>query len=193
MHPYKFRNRIFLNGKYKCRHLNSDATFINSSSSHFYLAYNSGGNRIKGNTIIQNTGTSGTCNFYFCESGASSSIQFDGTVSILNGGTASNGVVRFGNKGNTTFLDNITVSSTLGSNSNYGIHLGISGGSGTCTLATGKTISIGSSGYTKGALQFYNFTQAGSQDIALDLSGTASLLFGSSSTFGGNISCTSPA
>ncbi|MBP6403412.1 MAG: hypothetical protein KA492_12845 [Bacteroidia bacterium] len=183
----------FLMGNTSADTWNSDATFINSSSSHFYLAYNSGGNRIKGNTIIQNTGTSGTCNFYFCESGASSSIQFDGTVSILNGGTASNGVVRFGNKGNTTFLDNITVSSTLGSNSNYGIHLGISGGSGTCTLTAGKTITIGSSGYTKGALQFYNFTQAGTQDIALDLSGTASLLFGSSSTFGGNISCTSPA
>ncbi|MBK6839494.1 MAG: hypothetical protein IPG90_15565 [Bacteroidetes bacterium] len=60
------------------------------------------------------------------------------------------------------------------------------------TLATGKQSQL-VLGYTKGALVIYNFTQAGSQDIALDLWGTASLLFCSSSTFGGNISCTSPA
>ena len=172
---------------------NGDASFINNGSGHFFIAYNSAGNRVNGNASIQNIGTGGgSTNFYVCESGATSSIQFDGPVEIVNGGTSTNAVVRFGNKGATIFNDDVTLNSTAGSSSSYGIHLGVSGGTGSTTLAAGKTLRIGASGFSKGGLQFNNFTQAGNAPIDLPLSGTATLIFGSSTVIGGNIESTCP-
>ncbi len=58
-------------------------------------------------------------------------------------------------------------------------------------LASGKTISIGSAGFSTGYLQIERFTQQGSAPVNLPLTGTASLTFGPTSTFGGNVTSTS--
>lgn len=184
----------FLLGNSSADNWNGDASFCNNGSSHFYLAHNSSGNRVRGTTLIQNTGSgSGTTNFYVCESGASSSIRFDGPVTVKNEGTSTNALVRFSNKGSTVFNDELILSSTQGSNSNYGIHFGESASTGPISFTSNKSIRLGNSGFNKGTLQFYNFTKADTASIGLELTGSSSLIFGNGSSFGGTMTCISPA
>lgn len=88
----------------------------------------------------------------------------------------------------TTFAENIVVNST---GSARGIRFGQAGG--TSTLASGKTIEIGVSGFTAGSLRLRNFTQSGStaQNISLT-SGTAALYLESGSTFNGAVNFNVP-
>ncbi len=57
------------------------------------------------------------------------------------------------------------------------------------TLASGKTITVGNSGFTAGELDLRNFTQVGTTAQNLVLTGTASLIIGSS-TFNGDLTAT---
>ncbi len=59
------------------------------------------------------------------------------------------------------------------------------------TLAAGKTISIGAAGFSTGYLQIERFTQLGNTPVNLPLTGTSSLTFGPTSSFGGNVTSTS--
>lgn len=100
---------------------------------------------------------------------------------------SSSGWFMLGNNSNDQFNDNITVSATGTSN----IYLGWN--SGTPTLAAGKTIQIGSAGYSSGQLWVDSFTQLGSAPINLTFTGTnTGIVFGHSSTFGGNVTVTAP-
>jgi hypothetical protein len=112
---------------------------------------------------------------------------FNSTCTINQQGT---GYFMLGYNSADAFNDNITVTST-----NTGIiYLGwTGGGTGTPTLAAGKTISVGGAGFSSGGLSFNTFTQLGNAAINLTLTGAATTLtFARSSVFGGNLTCTSP-
>ena len=94
-----------------------------------------------------------------------------------------------GYNSNDLFNDDITVTST----GTGGIYLGYSSGTGTPTLASGKTISIGGAGFSAGFLYFGAFTQLGSAPINLTLTGANTSLNFRASTFGGDFTSTSPA
>ncbi|MBX3165066.1 MAG: T9SS type A sorting domain-containing protein [Bacteroidetes bacterium] len=85
------------------------------------------------------------------------------------------------------FNDDITVTNT----GSRAIQLGWTGGTGSLTLATGKTVKIGAAGFSGSILYFGGFTQLGNAPVNLPLTGTATTLSYRSSTFGGNINSTS--
>ncbi len=59
-------------------------------------------------------------------------------------------------------------------------------------MAAGKTISIGAAGFNTGFLQIERFTQLGNKAVNLPLTGNASLTFGPTSAFGGDVTASSP-
>lgn len=59
------------------------------------------------------------------------------------------------------------------------------------TLAAGKTISVGAAGFNTGFLQIQRFTQLGNTPVNLPLTGNSSLIFGPTSTIGGDLTSTS--
>ncbi|MEO8761250.1 MAG: hypothetical protein ABI388_07950, partial [Bacteroidia bacterium] len=94
-----------------------------------------------------------------------------------------------GYNSNDLFNGDITVTS-IGTGA---INLGYSNGTGTPTLAAGKTILIGAAGYSAGQLYFGAFTQLGNAPINLTLTGTTTLLtMGNASVFGGSFTAVSP-
>ena len=99
------------------------------------------------------------------------------------------GYFMLGYNSNDLFNDNITVTST----GTGGIYLGWSSGTGTPTLAAGKTISVGAAGFNTGFLQLNTFTQLGNAPINLPLTGTnTSVYFARNSVFGGNVTVSAP-
>ncbi|MBL7935458.1 MAG: hypothetical protein JNM51_06590, partial [Bacteroidia bacterium] len=111
---------------------------------------------------------------------------FNSTLTINQ--QSNTGYFMLGYNSNDLFNDDITVTST----GSGGIYLGYSGGTGTPTQASGKTISVGGAGFSNGFLYFGGFTQLGSASINLPLTGTATGLYFRNSVFGGNITSTSP-
>lgn len=101
---------------------------------------------------------------------------------------SNNNYFMLGYNSNDLFNDDITVTST----GSGGIYLGYSNGTGTPTLASGKTISVGGAGFSAGFLYFGAFTQLGSAPVNLPLTGVNTSLSFRASTFGGDITSTSP-
>jgi hypothetical protein len=100
---------------------------------------------------------------------------------------SSSGYFMLGNNSNDQFNDNITLTNTGTSN----IYLGWNSGTG--TLAAGKTIQVGSAGYSSGLLYLDSFTQLGTAPVNLTFTGTyAGIVFGHTSTFGGAVTVTAP-
>jgi hypothetical protein len=93
--------------------------------------------------------------------------------------------VHLSNTSNTQYKGNLMLSST----GTGGITFGNSGG--TSTLDSGKTITIGSTGFTNDVLLLKNFTQLGNTAQSLTLTGTAVASF-NGSTFNGEITVSSP-
>lgn len=104
---------------------------------------------------------------------------FNSTLEITQ---QSSSYFMLGYNSNDQFNDDITVNST-----NSGeIRLGHSNGTGTPTLAAGKTIFIGGTGFTDGQLFLGTFTQLGSSPINLGMGSNATFTTYNSS-IGGNI------
>ncbi len=89
---------------------------------------------------------------------------FNGTVEIRQQST---GYFMLGYNSNDQFMEDITVSST----NTGGINLGWVNGTGTPTLAAGKTILVGAAGYSLGQLRLGSFTQLGNAAITLNMNG----------------------
>jgi hypothetical protein len=106
---------------------------------------------------------------------------FNGTVEIRQQST---GYFMLGYNSNDQFMEDITVSST----NTGGINLGWVNGTGTPTLAAGKTILVGAAGYTQGQLRLGSFTQLGNAPISLNLDGANFLVHNipASTNIGGN-------
>ena len=108
---------------------------------------------------------------------------FNAAVAFTNSGS---GIFYIDYTGSDVFNDNIIVNSTGGSDVRFGASTG------SATLAAGKTIAIGTGGFTSGGLYLKNFTQTGSAAQSLTLTGTAALYFQTGSTFNGNLIAVSP-
>ncbi len=127
-------------------------------------------------TIIH--GGNGT---YFTLAGTTGDV-FNADLTVIN---YSSHEVHLSNTSNTQYKGNLMLSST----GTGGITFGNSGGA--STLDSGKTITIGSTGFTNDVLLLKNFTQLGNTAQTLNLTGTAVASF-SSSTFDGEITVSSP-
>lgn len=139
----------------------------------------SGGNIFNGTTTIANSGAG-----YF-RFALTALDTFNGDLTLTN--TGSSTIRMADNVPGTVFNGNITVNSTFGG----GIYFSESGG-GTATLAAGKTISVGGSGFSLGDLRIRRFTQTGATPQTLLLTGTASLYLGPSISFDGDVDFRSP-
>ncbi len=167
------------------------STFTNAGTSDFYLAQGSGGNQFNGNVFINNSGSGNTNRFFISEGSANASATFNGKVFVNNTGTANSSYLRFNLRGTNTFNGNVEVNSTAGTSSTYGVYFGWPGYAGSATMADGKNISIGSTGFTTGELALINFTQQGNTPLNFPLSSTATLTLGPSTSLGGSFSSAS--
>ncbi|MEO8471263.1 MAG: T9SS type A sorting domain-containing protein [Chryseolinea sp.] len=141
--------------------------------------YSSGGNVFNGTATLLNSGTG----FFVNANG--SLDTFNGQLTITN--TGSNAIYMAHNVPGTVFNGNVIVNCTAGS----GIFF-CNNTTGSCTLASGKTIAIGGLGFTTGELRLQRFTQTGSTNQNLTLTGTGSLRLGPSSQFDGNVNFIAP-
>ncbi len=169
--------QMYLNG---CTY-NSTAYLEKNGASH---NLGDGGNTFNGVTTIVNSGTG-----YFATAYVTRDI-FNADVTATNTGTS--WVALSDDATGTQFNGNIIVNSTNSTN-----WAGVTFGNGphswvTCTLASGKTISVGNIGFTAGRLRLRGFIQNGTTPQTLTLTGTAQLLVGNLSTFNGNVTFKSP-
>ncbi len=101
---------------------------------------------------------------------------------------SSTGYFMLGYNSNDLFNDNITVNST----GSGGIYLGWTAGTGTPTLAAGKTIQVGT-GFSAGFLYLNTFTQLGNAPINLSFTGASTYLaIARGSVLGGNLTANTP-
>jgi len=99
------------------------------------------------------------------------------------------GYFMLGYNSNDLFNDNITLTST----GSGGIYLGWQTGTGTPTLAAGKTIQVGAAGFSSGFLSLNTFTQLGNAPMSLAFTGTnTSLTLARGSAIGGNLAVSAP-
>ncbi len=155
--------------------------------------YSSGGNTFNAAATINNSSTGqllleyGTQDIFnasatFNNNGGSINVAYESQGVIFNSNvTASNGPnggdIRF--DGPCQFNGNIIVNSTGGGH--------VAFGTGACTLANGKTVSIGIGGFDSGYLDFQDFTQLGNTPQSFTFTGTGQLYIETSSTFNGNV------
>ncbi|HMQ01078.1 MAG TPA: hypothetical protein PKC24_14955, partial [Cyclobacteriaceae bacterium] len=138
-----------------------------------------GGNRFNGPTTIVNSGTG------FFRNGTSGLDEFNNTLTLVNTGSSS---IRLAdNVPGTVFNGDIIVSCTSGEGIFFGNRAG-----GTASLADGRTISVGGSGFTAGELQIRRFTQLGAASQTLNLTGSATLRVGANSVFNANVIFSAP-
>jgi len=206
---------IFLGNSSSPDSISSNLTLENTGTNSLYFAYKSSGNYIGGNLTVTNNATGTTDLISICDqsgsgltvdgntevnnSGGSSqkrvylshsgSITFNGTLTIKNSSSATYSEVycNFGNTSSNTYNGNIIVECT--NSSCAGIIFGLMDGTG--TLASGKTITVGSGGFIGGQLQFRKFTQSGSTSQSISLSGTAKI-YNYNSDWGGDVTFIAP-
>ena len=110
---------------------------------------------------------------------------FNSTLTLTNTGIGYIDVA-YGAVTGTYLNDNVIVNSTAG----IGIRFGQ--GTGLVTLAVGKTVTVGATGFTAGNLQFRNFTQLSSTPQSFTLTGTSIIYFESGATFNGDVNAAAP-
>jgi hypothetical protein len=137
-----------------------------------------GGNTFNGVTSLINSGS----NDLLLE--LTTASVYNNTVTITNTGSS---YIRPAYIGSNTFNGNIIVNSTSGT----GIYFS-ENGAGSATLASGRTISIGGTGFTAGELRLQRFTQFGATPQNLVLTGSATLRTGPSATWNGNVTASAP-
>ncbi len=118
-------------------------------------------------TFNSNIQVGGTSTGYVYLAHRAQGNVFNGVV------TVNYGAVFFNQYGTANFNNNIVLN-CAGSGPSNGVMFGSS--TGACTLATGKSIKIGSSGFSKGILQLKNFTVQDVNNLdTLSLTGTSQL------------------
>ena len=137
-----------------------------------------GNNTFNGATTLENLGS----NYLLLE--LTTASTYNGNLTLTNTGSSN---IRMSYAGNTAFNGNIVVNSTSGT----GIYFSESG-TGTATLATGRTISVGGTGFTTGELRLQRFTQIGATAQNLVLTGSSTFRSGPSATWNGALIVSSP-
>jgi hypothetical protein len=118
-------------------------------------------------------------------SGSTNPDIFNGTLTLHNN---SSSTIRLAdNSAGNQFNGNIELNSTSGGGIYFGNNV-----NGTSTLAAGRTIAVGSSGFLTGDVRLLRFTQVGPTPQTLNLGGIAILTLGPSSSFGGDVDFRSP-
>ncbi|MBS1558665.1 MAG: T9SS type A sorting domain-containing protein, partial [Bacteroidetes bacterium] len=153
----------------------STATIVNSGSAQLRT---NGNNIFNGTTTLTNSGSADLLLEFTTGS------TYNGDVTMNNTGSS---YVRAAYIGTNAFNGNIFVNSTNGTGVYFCENV-----AGTAALASGKTISVGGTGFTLGALVLQRFTQNGSTAQNITLTGTASFFTGPSSTWNGNLTVSSP-
>jgi hypothetical protein len=153
------------------------ATTLRLSGTGFFRT--NGGNTFNGTTSIINTGS----NYMLFELTTGSS--YNGDLTLTNSGSSN---IRMAYAGTSSFNGNILVNSTSGS----GIYFGESA-TGFSTLAAGRTISVGGTGFSTGELRLHRFTQAGATAQNIAFTGSAGFRTGPATTWSGDLAVSSPA
>ena len=166
-----------------------------------------GGNTFNGAVTMINTGTgyllmgnnaadhfnadalfadSGSANIYVAHN--SSGNVFAGQTTFNDYSSANGGIFVSSYSTGTLFNGNIIVNGAAG----QGVQFCTGNSTATATLSAGKTIAVGAGGFSAGSLVLRQFTQTGATAQNIALTGTGVLVFGPSSSFGGNIVTSSP-
>lgn len=164
--------QIFLNG---CTFNNTTYIEKNGASNNT----GAGSNIFNGVTTLVNSGSG---NFI---SGNTSNDIFNNDLTLTNSGAAL--ISMADNSAGNIFNGNITVNSTAGN----GIYFANNSGA-SATLASTKTIAVGSGGFSSGQLRLKQFKQTGASAQSLTLTGTSLLSIGPSSQFDGNVTFIAP-
>ena len=144
--------------------------------------FGNGGNIFNGVTTLVNSGTA------LFVTAATIADTFNMDVTLINTGTSSIGLADIAP--NTRFNGNIIVNSTAG----VGITIGFNTAA-SASMAEGKTISVGGTGVSGGAVEIRHFTQGttvGGTAQDLTFTGTGILKIGPACIFNGNVNFTAP-
>jgi hypothetical protein len=134
-------------------------------------------------SVFTNTGVG---NLYIAH--GSGGHEFNAPVTFNNNASSSSAIYVSHNSTSTIFNADITVN-----NSGQGIFFCNGNNAARATLSPGYRILIGTDGFSAGSLSLRQFYQSGTTSQNIVLTSTASLRFGPSSTFDGNITASSPA
>ncbi len=158
-------------------------TDITNSGSGFLVLGNITSDQFNSSATFNNTGSNSLYIAY-----NSTGNVFSGPVTFNNSPTSVNSLIEVATfkSGSSTFNNNITVNNVNGA----GIYF--SPGSGTSSLSPGYSVTIGAGGFNSGMLMLRGFNQLGSTDQNLTTTGTSTIQYGPSSSFGGNVTSTSP-
>lgn len=160
---------------------NGNAIMTNAGSG--YLLFGNG-NADQFNTAATFNNT-GSGNIFVAYN--SSNNIFGGLTSFNNTPAANTGIFVSNYSAGTVFNDDIIVNSTNG----LGVLFCTSNTTASATLAVGKTLSVGASGFSSGTLLLKQFTQTGATAQNINLTGTGNLTIGPGSEFGGNVTSSS--
>ncbi|MBS1664235.1 MAG: T9SS type A sorting domain-containing protein [Bacteroidetes bacterium] len=160
----------------------NDNTVMNSTGSGYFLLGNGTPDVFNGPVTFNNTSS----NHMYIAYNADNTV-FNGVATFNNAPSTNSAIYVSQNSAGTLFNNDIIVSSTSGA----GIIFNGNATTGS-TLAAGKTITVGSGGYTSGYLLLRQFTQTGATAQNITLSGTSNLTFGPGSSFGGDLTVSSP-
>ena len=156
---------------------------ITNAGSGYLMMGNSNADRFNASATFNNTGSG---SMYLAHN---SSNNIFGAVTTFNNTPVSNsGIYISQYAAGTTFNDNIIVTSTLG----QGVQFCNGNTTANATLAATKTITVGSGGFSAGTLLLRQFIQTGTTAQNLTLTGTSVLTYGPSSSFGADITSSSP-
>jgi hypothetical protein len=164
--------RILLNGST----FNADCSFTKTGNNN---DYSSGGNTFNGNVTLTNAGSGN-----MILNNTNPDI-YNGNFTVTNS-SANNLIYLSHTAAGTQYKGNIILNNTTGNGIRFGQN------NGTCSLASGMTISIGSGGFATGTLRLRGFTQLGNTTQTITLTGSAILYLEQNSIWDGPVNITSP-
>ncbi|MGE0587498.1 MAG: T9SS type A sorting domain-containing protein [Cyclobacteriaceae bacterium] len=138
---------------------------------------------ISGNLTINCAGTLQSNHRFL--NGTGSTATYGGTVTVNNTNTNTATDITLGNNGTSTYNGNIVLTNTAGE-----IYFN-AGASASSTQGATRSISVGGGGFTGGRIALRRFTQV-SATQTLTLTGTSRIDVGPNSSFGGDLTITSP-
>ncbi len=161
---------------------NGPLTITSSGAGQFYTA-NGSPDQYNSTSIFNNTGSG---NMYIANNSAGN--VFGGRVRFNNTPSFNAAILYVANlnANNATFNDSIVVNCVNGA----GVQFGASAGG--STLSAGKLITVGPSGFNLGTLLLRGFVQVGATNQSLTTTGSSFIQYGPASSFGGNVTSTSP-
>lgn len=160
--------------------IGGNCTLTNNSGSSLQLG-SRGTVTVGGKTVATNAGTGATSRIYLGNYG---SVTFNDSLTIINNSDATNSLIycHYRSSSSNMYNEDIVVESTDAASD--GIYFGTANGTG--TIASGKTMVIGSGGYIAGELWLQGITQNGTATVTLHTTGSGRLL-NRLNNWGGNV------